>query len=337
MFENLIKNIEALNGKKLSFAISEDDDGYTDRECPFDDCQFQFKVLSADWRDKFKDEAVFCPFCGHQATSDDFWTKNQIANGREQALKYIQNEFSRALSDWAKDFNRHQDRNGFITMSMKYEGKVESNYLLPINAEKELEQKIACSECGARYGVLWSAYFCPCCGHNSIDETFDTSIRKIEVKIKNIELIRKTVAEINPDEAQITVQSLIETGLSDMVVAFQRFCEATYKKLTKDKPVKTNAFQNLEIGDTLWNEVLGKSYRDWISQKDYETLNIIFQKRHLLSHQEGIVDNKYIEKTGDTKYKVGQRIVVREDDVNEWVRLILEIIWKIKEATPLLP
>lgn len=55
-------------------------------------------------------------------------------------------------------------------------------------------------------------------------------------------------------------------------------------------------------------------------------LNIIFQKRHLLAHQEGIIDEKYIEKTGDTKYKVGQRIVVKQDDVNEGVRLVLEII-----------
>lgn len=66
------------------------------------------------------------------------------------------------------------------------------------------------------------------------------------------------MAKINPDEAEITVQSLIETGLSDMVVAFQRFCEATYKKLVKDKTIKANAFQNLEIGSTLWREILGK-------------------------------------------------------------------------------
>ena len=40
-------------------------------------------------------------------------------------------------------------------------------------------------------------------------------------------------------------------------------------------------------------------------------LNILYQKRHLLAHNEGMVDESYIKKSGDQFYKVGQKIVVK--------------------------
>lgn len=42
---------------------------------------------------------------------------------------------------------------------------------------------------------------------------------------------------------------------------------------------------------------------DWLNEEDFNNLNISFQKRHLLSHQEGMVDEKYLQKTKDEKYK----------------------------------
>jgi uncharacterized Zn finger protein (UPF0148 family) len=336
MFEKVLRELERMKQMQVSVPIETDDEGYYDKECPSDNCLFQFKVLADDWRDKFKDESVFCPLCGHNAPANNFWTTEQIEKSKEQTIQQVKSRLNKAFAESARDFNRRYPKGGFLTMKMEFKGSSTSSFILPIPAKKELEQKIECANCGANYSVLGSAFFCPCCGHNSVNETFDNSIKKIKSKIKNIDTIRKAVSEISEDEAELTVRSLIESGLSDGVVAFQRFCELTYKNnLKEDKKVKFNAFQNLEIGDQYWKDLIGESYIDWLSESEYGRLNILFQKRHLLAHTEGIVDEKYIEKSKDLAYKVGQRIVIKENDVLEIVELINKLVDKIRKKLAL--
>lgn len=334
MFDKLIRELKKMERMKVSIPIETDSEGYFDKECPSDNCMFQFKVYAEDWADRFKDESVYCPMCGHNAPADSFWTTEQVKKGQDQAFEYFESKLSKALSDNAKDFNRRQPRNSFITMSMHYKGSKSNYYIMPIQAQKELQQKITCSKCSARYSVLGSAFFCPCCGYNSVSETFDNSIRKIEAKLKNLVVVRSAVSKISEDEAEITTRSLIESGLSDGVVAFQRFSELTYKKINPDdNKLKLNAFQNLEVGSDYWIKIFNESYKDWLSIEEYNRLNILFQQRHLLAHCEGIVDKKYIEKSGDRKYKVGQRIVVKETEVSELVSLIKKIVFRIRELS----
>lgn len=40
-----------------------------------------------------------------------------------------------------------------------------------------------------------------------------------------------------------------------------------------------------------------------------------FQQRHVLAHNDGVVDQDHVDKTGDTRYSVGQRLVIRQEDV----------------------
>ena len=44
MFEDLIKEMERLNGQSLSVPIDSDEKGYTDKQCPSEECEFIFKV-----------------------------------------------------------------------------------------------------------------------------------------------------------------------------------------------------------------------------------------------------------------------------------------------------
>ena len=74
MFESLIRELENLNHKKISVPINADAEGYLDKECPSKECLFVFKAKEEDWKNLFKDEAVYCPMCGHNAPADSFWT-----------------------------------------------------------------------------------------------------------------------------------------------------------------------------------------------------------------------------------------------------------------------
>jgi uncharacterized Zn finger protein (UPF0148 family) len=335
MFENLIRELDRLQKIKLSIPIETDEEGYFDKECPSEDCHFQFKVLAEDWNNKISDASVFCPLCGRDEPSDKFWTSDQLERAKRQVLRVVKSKIRRALEEDAEAFNRRQPKNGFIRMKMEYRsGSSRVTFILPLPAKKEFELKISCTNCGCKFSVLGSAFYCPCCGHSSVSEVFDNSIRKVEGKINNLEVIRKAVSEISADAAELTVRSLIESSLSECVVAFQRFCEMTYKNVHgSHEQIKPNAFQNLEIGDEYWREVFGESFMDWISDAEYKKLNLLFQKRHLLAHCEGIVDERYIQKSGDSMYKAGQRIVVGVKDVLEMVGLIKILVSNIRSKT----
>jgi uncharacterized Fe-S cluster-containing radical SAM superfamily protein len=47
-----------------------------------------------------------------------------------------------------------------------------------------------------------------------------------------------------------------------------------------------------------------------------------FQRRHLLAHTNGFVDQSYVDRSGDREYALGQRLVVRGWEVEEFAKLV---------------
>jgi hypothetical protein len=331
LLSKLLEELKQMNEMKVSVPIKADENGYYDKECPDEECKFVFKVNNEDWKNIFKDESVFCPMCGKESTSNTFWTTEQINNAQKQAGEYIQGKINKAINDDALSFNKRQSKGGFISMSMNVQGHTHQKLIMPIPSREIFEQTIKCEKCQSRYSVIGSAFFCPCCGHNSVEQTFSNTINKIESSIKNIPTIRKALNEISKDQSKNTCQTLIEKCLLDSVVAFQRYCDIMYSKHKNSKPkVPFNAFQKLDVGGKLWNDILDESYENWLTEREYSRLNILFQRRHLLQHTEGIVDEKYIIKSFDEKYKSGQKITVKENDAIELVNYIKKITDKIR-------
>jgi hypothetical protein len=97
--------------------------------------------------------------------------------------------------------------------------------------------------------------------------------------------------------------------------------EQLYEKKT-GKVAKRNAFQKLYGGSDLWEAVIGVTYAKLCGDASLKKLQVYFQQRHLLAHQQGIVDQDYIDRSGDTTYQVGQRLAVRDSAVREFAELI---------------
>ena len=62
-------------------------------------------------------------------------------------------------------------------------------------------------------------------------------------------------------------------------------------------------------------EILKKGYDYWLSPEEISQLNLLYQKRHILAHNEGIIDAKYIKNSKDISHKEGQRIVINNRDI----------------------
>ena len=321
MFDKTLKLLKDLDKNPLTYhmEILPDEEGYLDKQCPDDKCLSKFKVFADDWEKKIGQESyICCPFCGNKEQQDNWFTTEQVEQAKKQAVDKVEAMIGDALYKDAKNFNRHQSKKSFVTMSMNVKGK-RHFYDLPAQALEELQQKINCDNCGFRYEVVGSAYFCPCCGQNTADRTYSAMIKKIRDCVQSADTVRALITD--KDVGENSYNMLLEGALKDIVVTVQRVCEVKYKSLNPERKLPINVFQRLDEGSALWEKLTGEGYHDWITDEQYNRLTICFQRRHLLDHQAGIVDSKYLEKSGDISYKVGQRIKLNEKEVCEFINV----------------
>ncbi|MDY0282026.1 MAG: hypothetical protein RBR35_15855 [Salinivirgaceae bacterium] len=327
MFDDLIRELKRIESEPVRLPIDTDADGYFDRECPDDECQFQFKVIVSEWENSFEGKKMYCPLCGTLAPADHFWTQEHLEQARQQALRHFSGRIGQAMARDARSFNAKQPRGGFISISLEYKGPTHLPALVPVEAAEEMQLKIACEQCGAHFAVIGSAFFCPKCGQSSAVRMFNDALAKIEAKIEHLDRAVQAVAQIDKDAAELTRRSMLESGVSDAVVAFQRLMEERYRaQPNASQKLPKNVFQRLIDGSSLWKAAGYPSYSDVLSPMELAGLNIFFHRRHLLAHKEGIVDDQYIQRSNDTKYTVGQRVVVRPEHVIELVRLVRKLV-----------
>lgn len=321
MFEEMLRVARRLDGMKVSVSVGgeTDQDGYIDRQCPATDCEFSFKVHADDWRDKVSDDGVHCAFCGHTADSQQWFTHEQVEHAKKEALAKVKGVLGQAMRTDAQRWNQSQRRNSFLKITMNVSSQPRE-ILLPAEATDPMRLKITCSVCGCRYAVIGSAFFCPACGHNDAEQVFRQSMTAIRSTLDALPLVRQGIADA--DTAEDTVRLLIESGLQNAITAFQRFAEALYLHHPAAPKARRNVFQNLAEGDALWAMAYDHGYDKHLSDSELASLSRYFQQRHLLAHKEGLVDDDYVARSGDTTYCSGQRVVVREAAVRECAQLI---------------
>lgn len=336
MFDNILRELRKLEqGVRVRIDVTLDDDGYYDRQCPSEDCGATFKVLFDDWRDKVTDEACYCPICRDSDEAQEFNTTQQNEYIEAVGRSYIQGVVDNALRRDAEAFNR-QPQGGFIRMSMNYKPG-STPFIIPLSVAELMEQKFVCEACGCRYASIGAAFFCPACGHNSVAITFDTTLDAVRKTVEHLPTIRQALADADSKgTAQDCVRQILESQIGKLVGAFQRFSESMFAKLNSAGQFKTakNVFQRLKDASDLWRQATGKGYEDMLVAADMAALVRLFQQRHLVAHRDGLVDQEYIDKSGDMTYSVGQRLVVQDSAVLRLAELVGKLAGEIRKLVP---
>lgn len=321
MFDELIRELGRLDGTNTVWVpIHADTEGYFDKECPAQECQSGFKVLEEDWRDKVRDEEMFCPFCRHAAPADKWYTTEQVEAAKKAAVAQIEGRINTAMKRDADQWNRRQPANSFLRITMKVDSRPGHVFLPPMAAEP-MRLKITCPACACRYAVIGVAFFCPACGHNAAELMFTQSIGAIRNALDALPGLRAAIPD--RDVAETTVRLIVENGLQNAITAFQRYAEALYAVRFPSLPApRRNAFQNLLEGSSLWLAASGKEYSEFLTAAELSALTRYFQQRHLLAHRQGLVDADYTTRSGVASYREGQRLVVREAPVRECLTVV---------------
>ena len=308
----------------IPVTLHSDEKGYFDRECPNEDCLYTFKILMKDWEEKVSDDEVHCPLCGHVDTSDKWWTQDQLEKMQEiaasWALNYIQGELDKSF----KKLERSTRHNKYFRITYK-PGRRVTFINNPIGQREEWETEICCEKCGTHYSVIGSAYFCPCCGFNSAVNSFNDSLDSIEKMLESLREMKDMLTDkYNADSAETMCRSMLESSIGDMVSAFQKFASCKYDELS-GKTSRVNDFQIVDKGSKLFEEETGKKYSDWLTAGELAFMELMFQRRHILEHNNGMVDQQYLNKSGDSSYSLGQRIIVKEADAHSLLTILRKL------------
>jgi hypothetical protein len=320
VLDDLSRELENLEGTHpVRVALSSDAEGYLQRECPNPGCLARFTVRADDWSTLVADEVVFCPLCRHEADSDRWFTPEQIDYGKRVALHQMKGRIDRAFVRGVRSANSRVSSGGFISFSFEYKpGR--RTYVAPQAAGPALEQRSTCEVCSCRYASIGAAFFCPACGHNSARSTFGGTLSTVRA---SLELLPKLAEMVGTDSAADLSRGIAENAMVKLVTAFQRFAEATYDALPDPKKAASfNVFQRLDEGADLFRRATRRSYGDILNRAELIELERCFQQRHLLVHEDGIVDERYIERSGDTSYRLGQRLVIKPAGVRRAADLI---------------
>jgi hypothetical protein len=297
-------------GNSISIGIQPDEDGLTGRECPNPECEGYFKIELGTGLEG-EDLPCHCPYCGHTAFHDHFWTKEQIEYAKSVAMRRITDAFQKDLKKLEFD---HKPKGSF---GIGFSLKVESGHLPPIRyyREKRLETEVVCSKCTLRYAVYGVFAFCPDCGlHNSL-----------QILSKNLNLIVKMLDMALTAEADVAAY-LVENALEDCVSAFDGFGREICRIHADQSvdPVKTEkvSFQNLEGARRSLRRLFSIDLAAGLGGDDWIAAVQGFQKRHLLAHKMGVVDEEYVRKTADEEAVVGHKVIVGADEVRGLVTIL---------------
>jgi len=338
MFEEISRELRKLGGThRVSIPMRTDEKGFFERQCPSKECRGIFKVLMSDWKAKVSDAKVYCPFCGHASPATQWNTPSQQRYIKEAARAEFSRRLNRAMKGAVQRTRPVQMGGGLFSVSMSLDyrpGRIPR--AVPAAVSESLRQDFVCESCNCKYASLGASFFCPACGHNSADSAFDTTLETIRKTVEAIGQVEESiVAAADADTARDATRQIIEDQFPRIVGAFERVSAALFAKLPNASqfPLKGNVFQRIDDASLLWNQATGKGYTSFLDAKELAVLTLGFQKRHVLSHQQGIVDQTYLDKSGDRSYTLGQRLVVRGRDV----LTLVEITRKLVEGLRTLP
>jgi hypothetical protein len=329
VFDDLLREVKKLSGSQLiEIQMPLDDDGYLDRECPSPECETRFKVLFTDWREKVPDEKAWCAICGHADEPPNFNTPEQNDYIRAHAVRHVQRQLDAAF----RRATPRTQKAGFISMRLTYRPGAPV-VVVPYEATSILEQRSICEKCGCRFASLGAAFFCPACAHNSALTTFqaavDTARRSMDLATRLPELMH------SPAAAADLARQLTEDALVRLWSSFQRFAEAAYEQLGPghERP-RRNAFQNLEESDRLWGQAIQRTYANLLTIDEHRELVKVVQQRHVRVHKDGLIDQDYVDHSGDTSYRVGQRLVVKPSAVQGLADIVEKLASALRDAMP---
>lgn len=314
----------------ISVPIPSDRDGLLGRECPA--CEKQFRLDKGSWPTGSSDDTC-CPYCGQWEKPSSYWTKEQLAYARQ----YARRAFSQRLHRELRKLEVRPDPRSFISIAISVKHTPPS--LRPL-VEQSFRRELVCPQCSLHYTVFGLAYYCPHCG---LRGPFEVLAENVAAMRHQLGLYDNLTAVLQPDQRKLLTE-MAEHGmfeqlqhdcLENAVTAFEACwrqathvaCNPSGDPEARDRLSAEirNAYQSPQRGRQLAQRKLGVDIFATLTPDEVVFFDRMFEARHVVTHNSGIMDQKYVTKCGLPDTALGQRLQVSPDEINGLLALVERI------------
>lgn len=314
---------------RFAIPLEADRNGLLGRECPQEQCSpkyFKISVRADDRAGGLSDARLTCPYCGFKDTFQSFHTRSQVDWATAMVAHSVEENVVAELRRACEPIN--QMRGGLFGLRID----VNATPTRPIGRyiEEELKRVRTCQACSFEYAVYGVSYCCPFCGQGTLVEQLRESASTIS------ELAAKA-EEIGGIYGARAGEQILADAYKNVVMLFEGFLKRAYGygiSRTRDEAatrllvskVRTS-FQRLGGAEEFFRRDLGFELFDGLAVTEQTKLARVFSKRHVFTHNLGLVDEKFRDQARSWQ-RVGEEVPVDAGEILLAVAIVEKIVAK---------
>jgi hypothetical protein len=313
----------------MSVSIPKDEDGRAARECPNQECSPGYFKVTPGTGITGGQTIAYCPYCRKSAEPSGFHTKEQIRYAKELVAREAKIGIERAMREALGLGSGGKKRlvDGLITVDMEMKSSSPSHVWRPY--EDILQRNLICPHCTLDHSVYGFGVWCPDCGKDIFTTHVQGEIRVIESIISDIDRRKKELG------ARVAARDL-ENALEDLVSIFEATLKMEIRRFRNGKGDSDSAIDGImkKIGSRLQSVANAVAIIPEFCDgqllcapdcDDQKKLDRVFQKRHPITHNLGVVDRKYIDKVRSGEAE-GTEVRVEKMEILETAQITQRIL-----------
>lgn len=288
-----------------------DEDGFLGRQCP--QCSQVFRVDSDDYEAFPDDRELWCAYCGHHVEGSEFVTSQQRDRMMRAVDDFGEQLIGKMLDKVFRPLSRPGPR-GALTIQVSYRSKPFFPQPLPGINEERLVRIRHCAGCGLRYAVFGEHRYCPSCGALSADIVASDALA---AEIARLDVLAGLSAEAAAVAREQGVFSRIWVDtVENLVGLIESLASSVFRSAVADAEQRINGrgnvFQRLECTADLFSDAGYADLRVTLEPLIWQRLQETWAARHVFTHNDGLIDDRYLARVPGSPLHRGQRLVLSE-------------------------
>ena len=282
------------SGGTLTF-VGTDKEGMLGRICPACKCYFRTNCLA---------KIIWCPYCSIRAPNTAFTTQNQ-----KQFMQLCINAMQKAMDSGVET----------IFDSSEIVKDLSSNRPSWVVLETNQQNTYDHHDGKVVFNILGEYGTCPACGQRNYEMVFFKKMSLLEKRFERVNSIIKDKRERGEEWKTIIERcvSEFESMANDMRSLLIRVPSTPKRK----KEIERLNFQNLFEANDAMKSWFGIEMLRNFSPDEQNFLKKMLNWRHIIVHNSGRVDEKYLKNTADSKVALNQSIRIGSEQAHRAIKL----------------
>lgn len=322
----------------LGVALPSGEDGLWLMRCPQHPTDHVFKIMVTQTESTDETSDLYCPYCGHHERGVWPFASDQKARLQTAAEAAAEQYISATIDDmFGKAFrgrSRSSSRRSALSIELTYKpGRPPRRRTLPTFEVEETRRTMQCGVCDERFAVYGLALYCPNCGQMAPAQQLSELIRVQRDRLATLETLPADHKNALADSGVFT--ATYESTLKDGFSALEAYLK---RRFAADAPTvslngKGAVFQRLDDASDLYRDHLGVDLPALVGPDGWTHLGRVAAIRHLLVHNAGVVDSKFLDRLADWPQQVGQRVHVSEHDARRFLEVLEDLATAVQPAS----